>query len=75
VHHGHGGELRRLLVRAPALEQAIAHNIVRRLDVPHRVNHLAVCQQLSVVVAAVDTRDDAVDVSPDVNGLCMTYPR
>jgi hypothetical protein len=43
-----------------------------RLDVPDvldLVDHLAVCQQLSVVLAAVDTRDEAVDASPDANGI------
>jgi hypothetical protein len=35
---------------------------------------LAVCQQLAVVVAAVDTRDEAVDASPDVNGIVHGPP-
>jgi hypothetical protein len=38
------------------------------------VDHLAGCQQLSVVVAAVDTRDEAVDASPDVNGIVHHLP-
>jgi hypothetical protein len=33
------------------------------------VDHRAVRQQVAVVVAAVDTREDAVDASPDVNGI------
>jgi hypothetical protein len=33
------------------------------------VDHLAGCQQLAVVVAAVDARDEAVDALPDVNGI------
>jgi hypothetical protein len=33
------------------------------------VDHRAARQQLAVVVAAVDTREDAVDASPDVNGI------
>jgi hypothetical protein len=33
------------------------------------VDHLAACQQLALVVAAVDTRDEAVDAPPDVNGI------
>jgi hypothetical protein len=39
------------------------------LEVLDFVDHLAVCQQLSVVVAAVDTRDQVVDASPDENGI------
>jgi hypothetical protein len=42
------------------------------LDVAHlidRVDHRAARQQLAVVVAAVDMRDDAVDASPDANGI------
>jgi hypothetical protein len=38
------------------------------------VDHLAVCQQLSVVVAAIDTRDEAVDASPVVNGIVHDLP-
>jgi hypothetical protein len=33
------------------------------------VDHRAARQQLALVVAAVDTREDAVDASPDVNGI------
>jgi hypothetical protein len=48
-----------------------------RLDVPDvsdRVDHLTACQQLSVVVAAVDTRNEAVDASPEVNGVVHDLP-
>jgi hypothetical protein len=38
------------------------------------VNHLAGCQKLSLIVAAVDTRDEAVDASPDVNGIVHDLP-
>ena len=44
------------------------------LDVAHlidRVDHRAARQQLAVVVAAVDTRDDAVDASWMPTGSCM----
>jgi hypothetical protein len=47
------------------------------LDVVHlldRVDHRAARQQLAVVVAAVDTRDDAVDASPDANGIVHDLP-
>jgi hypothetical protein len=39
------------------------------LDVVQVVDHLVACKQLSVVVLAADTRDEAVDASPDVNGI------
>ena len=48
------------------------------LDVVHlldRVDHRAARQQLAVVVAAVDTRDDAVDASPDANGIVQDLRR
>jgi hypothetical protein len=38
------------------------------------VDHRTACQQLSVVVAAVDTRDEALDASPDVNGIVHVPP-
>src|SRR3954452_12124940 len=45
------------------------------VDVLDVADHLAVCQQLSVVVTAVDTRDDAVDAWPDVNRIVPdTWP-
>ena len=47
------------------------------LDVVHlldRVDHRAARQQLAVVVAAVNTRDDAVDASPDANGIAHDLP-
>jgi len=48
-----------------------------RLDVIgllHLVDHWPGCQQLSVIVAAADTRDEAVDASPDVNGIVHGPP-
>jgi hypothetical protein len=48
------------------------------LDVVHLldlVDHRAARQQLAVVVAAVDTRDDAVDASPDANGIVQDLRR
>ena len=38
------------------------------------MHHLAGCQQLSVVVAATDICDEAVDASPDVNGIVHDLP-
>ena len=43
------------------------------LDVVHLL-HRAARQQLTGVVAAVDTRDDAVDASPDANGIVHDLP-
>ena len=44
------------------------------LDVLDLLDHLAVCQQSSVVVAAVDPRDEAADASPDVDGIVHDLP-
>jgi hypothetical protein len=45
------------------------------LDVVQVADHMVTCQQLAVVVAAIDRGDNAVDASPDVNGMCMTCHR
>ena len=44
------------------------------LDVLESVDHLAAGEQLAVVLAAVDTRDEAVDASPDVDGIVRDLP-
>jgi len=38
------------------------------------VDHLPARKQLPVVVAAVDTRDEVVDASPDVDGIVHDLP-
>jgi hypothetical protein len=43
-------------------------------DVLEPADHLAARKQLPVVVAAVDTRDEAVDASPDVDGIVHDLP-
>jgi hypothetical protein len=39
-----------------------------------RMDHRAARQQLAVVVAAIDTRDEAVDAAPDVDGVVHDLP-
>ena len=39
------------------------------VDVVDLVNHVAGCQQMPIVVAPLDAREEAVDSSPDINRI------
>jgi hypothetical protein len=66
--------VRTLILSPPRLAPDLCAPRLDVIDVLHLVDHLAECQQLSVVVAPVDTRDEAVDASPDVNGIVHHLP-
>jgi hypothetical protein len=53
-------------LRAPGVDVLVVLQVV---------DQLVVHKQLAVVVAAIDTRDEAVDASPDVNGIVDDLPR
>jgi hypothetical protein len=61
------------LVR-PRMARDIRAPGVGVLDVGQVVDHLVARKQLTVIVAAVDTRDEAVDASPDVDGIVHDLP-
>jgi hypothetical protein len=53
-------------LRAPGVDVLVVLQVV---------DQLVVHKQLAVVVAAIDTRNEVVDASPDVNGIVDDLPR
>jgi hypothetical protein len=61
--------VRTLILSARAIAPDLRAPCLDVLDVLQSVDHLAGCQQSTVVVAAIDSRDEAVDAPPDVHGI------